>query len=107
MSVSAGVRRLESSAALRFLTVLIAGFALLIVLLGTSVWVGVDAIRTTEATASQLVEEQRATLRLIEDIQQEQDSLSAVFYSLAADKSAANRVLALQKLDTLESGIRN
>ncbi|MDQ1473177.1 MAG: hypothetical protein QOJ99_4657 [Bryobacterales bacterium] len=107
MTLGIGVRKNEDSAAVRFLTVLIAGFALLILLLGASVWVGIDAIRSTEATASHLVEEQRATLRLIEDIQQEQDSLSAIFYSLAADQSAGNRAAALRKLDSLEVTIRS
>jgi signal transduction histidine kinase len=107
MALRIGVRQYEDSAAARFLTVLIAGFALLIFLLGASVWVGIDAIRSTEATASQLVEEQRAMLRLIEDIQQEQDNLSAIFYSLAADQSAANRAAALRKLDSMEITIRD
>lgn len=93
-------------AASRFLTVLIAGFALLIALLGASVWIGVSAIRATEANTNRLVEEQRATLRLIEDIQQEQDSLSGIFYSLAVDQSAANRAAALRDLDKLERTIR-
>jgi len=86
--------------------VLIAGFALLILLLGASVWVGVEAIRSTEASATRLVAEQRATLRLIEDIQQEQDSLSAIFYSLALDHTAQNRAATLTKLESLERDIR-
>ena len=105
MTLSIGVNKSEESSAARFLTVLIAGFALLIVLLGASVWVGVDAIRSTEATANRLVQEQRATLRLIEDIQQEQDSLSAIFYSLALDQGAENRAATLRKLDGLEANI--
>lgn len=96
----------EYSPAVRFLLVLIAGFALLLGLLGVSVWVGVRAIRSTELTATRLVEEQRATLRLIEDIQQEQDSLSDIFYSLAVDQGVENRTDALKSLRNLESTIR-
>jgi signal transduction histidine kinase len=107
MTLSMGVNTSEDSSAARFLTVLIAGFALLIALLGASVWVGVDAIRSTEATANRLVQEQRATLRLIEDIQQEQDSLSAIFYSLALDQGVENRAITLRKLDGLEANIRS
>ena len=92
--------------ATRFFTVLIAGFALLIVLLCASMWVGIDAMRSTESTASRLVEEQRATLRLIEDIQQEQDSLSDIFYSLAVDQSPVNRATAKRNIDTLEPAIQ-
>ncbi|MCU1326118.1 MAG: integral rane sensor signal transduction histidine kinase [Bryobacterales bacterium] len=96
----------RNSAFVRFLIVLSAGFALLILLLGTSAWLSINAIRTTEATAGQLVEEQRATLRLIGDIEQEQDSLSAIFYSLAVDQSPNNLETARAKLANLEVTIR-
>lgn len=100
------VGKRDDPAAVRFLTVLIAGFALLIALLAASVWVGVRSIQETETAAGNLVAEQRATLRLIEDIQQEQDSLSAIFYSLAVDQSGSNRAIALQNLNKLGLTIR-
>ncbi len=100
------VREFGKSAFTQLQLVLSAGFALLIVLLGLSAWVGISAIRATESAAKQLLGQQRTTLRLIEDIQQEQDSLSEIFYSLAVDQSQANRDSSRQKLDRLEGVIR-
>src|SRR5688572_22989096 len=65
------------------LPVLIAGFSLLVLMLAASVYIEVDAIRSTESGAARLVEGQRSTLRLIDEIQREEESLSAVFYELA------------------------
>lgn len=100
------VREFGKSAFIRLQLVLSAGFALLIVLLGLSAWLGISALRTTEAAATRLIGQQRATLRLIEDIQQEQDSLSEIFYSLAVDQSPANRAVSRDKLDRLEGVIK-
>ena len=89
------------------LPVLIAGLSLLILVLAASVYIEVDAIRSTESGAARLVEGQRSTLRLIDEIQREEDSLSAVFYELAAKTNPENRVELLKKLETLEQAIRH
>lgn len=101
-----GVTRELESVDIRFFTVLIAGFALLIALLGASAWVGIDAIRLTANTTNRLVEEQRATLKRVGDIQQQQDTLTSIFYSLAVDQSRPTRAAALEKLNRLEPAIR-
>lgn len=101
------MREFGKSAFVRLQLVLSAGFALLIVLLGFSAWLGISALRDTEAAATQLLGQQRATLRLIEDIQQEQDSLSEIFYSLAVDQSLANRAASRDKLNRLEGVIKS
>jgi signal transduction histidine kinase len=88
------------------LTVLIAGFALLILLLVASVHVGIDTMRSTESGAARLVEEQRATLRLIDDIQHDEDSLSAVFYTLVARPGTTSRAGLLERLEERERAIR-
>ena len=88
------------------LRVLVAGFTLLIVLLVASVYVGIDAMRSAEAGAARLVEEQRATLRLIDDIQRDEDSLSAVFYALASAPNRTNRKALMEILDAREHTIR-
>ncbi len=67
----------ERHRGVHLLPVLIAGFTLLILLLVASAYVGIDAMRSTESGAARLVEEQRATLRLIDDIQRDEDSLRA------------------------------
>jgi signal transduction histidine kinase len=84
---------------------MIAGFALLILLLIGSTYVGVKAIRSTESNSARLLEEQRVMLRLIDNIQQEEDSLSAVFYELATG-TAENRQDLLKRLEAVEEEIR-
>jgi hypothetical protein len=69
----------ERPIGVHLLRVLVAGFTLLILLLVACVYVGIDAMRSAEYSAARLVEDQRATLRLIDDIQRNEDSLSAVF----------------------------
>jgi signal transduction histidine kinase len=88
------------------LPVLIAGLSLLILMLAGSVYIEIDTIRSTESGAARLVEGQRSTLRLIDEIQREEDSLSAVFYALAANTNPGNRADLLTKLETLEQAIR-
>ncbi|MEQ1949256.1 MAG: sensor histidine kinase [Bryobacteraceae bacterium] len=85
-----------------FFRVLIAGFTLLIGLLATSVYISVDAMRSTESDTARLLAGQRATLRLIDDVQQKEDSLSAVFYALAAGPGAKGRAELLNRLNNLE-----
>ena len=63
--------------------VLIAGFSLVIVLLLTAGFIGIRNIQSIKENAASLVNEQRVTTRLIGEIQQEQSTLSAVFYKLA------------------------
>lgn len=86
--------------------VLIAGLSLLILVLAASLYIEVDAIWSTQSGAARLVERQRTTLRLIDDIQREEDSLSAVFYALAADPDSANRADLLKRLEAHERAIR-
>ncbi|MCU1273339.1 MAG: Integral rane sensor signal transduction histidine kinase, partial [Bryobacterales bacterium] len=96
----------ERPIGVRLLHVLIAGFTLLILLLVASAYVGIDAMRTAESGAARLVEEQRATLRLIDEIQRNEDSLSAVFYALASAPERTNRAALLESLETRERAIR-
>ncbi len=63
--------------------VLIAGFSLVIVLLLTAGFIGIRNIQSIKENAASLVQEQRVTTRLIGEIQQEQSTLSALFYKLA------------------------
>src|SRR3954452_25164915 len=96
----------ERHIGLHLLPVLTAGFTLLILLLVASACVGIQAMWSTESGAARLVESQRATLRLIEDIQRDEDSLSAVFFALAAGRGTRNNSALLDRLATLERTIR-
>lgn len=90
----------------RLIPVLIAGLSLLILMLAASVYIEIDTIRSTESGAARLVEEQRSTLRLIDEIQREEDSLSGIFYELAANTNPANRSELVGKLERMEQAIR-
>ncbi|HUS08627.1 MAG TPA: sensor histidine kinase [Bryobacteraceae bacterium] len=96
----------ERPIGVRLLHVLAGGFTLLILLLAASVFVGTEAMRSAESGAARLVEEQRATLRLIDDIQRNEDSLSAVFYTLAVAREPTNRKALLETLEIRERAIR-
>ena len=82
----------------RILPVLIAGFALLLVVLLVSGWVSVDSMRFVESDASRFVSEQQAAARLINEVQNEEGDLSAIFYSLAT-REDTNREQLLQRID--------
>jgi signal transduction histidine kinase len=89
----------------RLLPTLIGGFVLLILLLVASVYIGVGAMRSAEAGAARLVEEQRAAMQLIDDVHGEEDSLSSIFYSLAAGRRERLRADMRQRLDAIQAGI--
>src|SRR5262245_3931014 len=88
------------------LPVLLAGFALLLLLLLLSGWVAIDSMRFIESDASRFVSEQQATSRLIGEVQSEEGNLSNVFYSIVAGRNVDSALL-LQRLDSLESAIRH
>lgn len=96
----------KRQAGVHLLPVLTGGFTLLILLLIASAYVGIEAMWSTESGAARLVEEQRARLRLIEDVQRDEDSLSAVFYALASRRNTTNDKTGLARLEALEGAIR-
>ena len=65
--------------------VLIAGFGLVILLLLAAAFVGLRNIRSIQENAGSLVREQDVTNRLIDELQQQQRTLSEVFSILARD----------------------
>jgi len=69
----------------KVLRVLIAGFALVILLLLAAALVGVRGIRSVQRNAASLIREQSLTNRLIGDLRKQQTSLSEVFSILARD----------------------
>jgi signal transduction histidine kinase len=88
------------------LPVLIAGFALLFLLLAASGFVALDSMRFIESDAARLVAEQQATVGLIDEVQSEEGNLSGVFYSLASRQSRKDRdPVLLGRLDALEKAI--
>ena len=87
------------------LAVLVAVFAGFILLLLGSAFVGLQAMRSIEQGAVPLVEEQRESSSLIDDIQQIEYDLDAIFYSLTTGASPEERRDLLVTLATLEQQI--
>ena len=90
----------------RFRGTLVAGFALLIVLVVLSAYIGIRAMQSFESGASSLADQRGATMRLIDEVQREEDSLSGIFYALATGRNLARRNQLLERLDDLEGRIR-
>lgn len=89
----------------RILQVLLAGFTLVIVLLVTAAFVGVQNIRSIQENAAALVREQRVTNRLIDEIQRQQVSLSEIFAVLARDPDSIDADKILAQLDEADRNI--
>src|SRR5262245_27492035 len=86
------------------LRVLVAGFALVTILLVTAGFVGIRNLWSIQANAASLVEEQSLTTRLIDEVQREQGTLSAIFYHLERDPSV-DRSEILRQLDEADRHI--
>ncbi|MDQ2898361.1 MAG: histidine kinase [Acidobacteriota bacterium] len=85
--------------------VLIAGFSLVIILLLAAGFIGIRNIQSIKENAASLVQEQRVSTRLIGEIQQEQSTLSAVFYKLARDPDTVNYKQILPQLDMIDANM--
>ena len=83
----------------------VAVFAGFILLLLGSAFVGLQAMRSIEQGAVHLVEEQRESSSLIDDIQQIEYDLDAIFYSLTTGASPEERRDLLVTLASLERQI--
>ena len=70
--------------------VLIGGFGLVILLLLAAAFVGIRNIRSIQENASSLVREQAVTNRLIDELQQQQRTLTEVFSILARDPDSVD-----------------
>jgi signal transduction histidine kinase len=96
-------QQITSSTILR---VLVVGFALVILLLLAAAFVGVENVRSIQANAARLVGEQLVTTRLIDEIQREEGSLTAVFHSLETwTPASVNRENILSQLNESDQHI--
>jgi len=86
------------------LRVLVAGFALVTILLVAAGFVGIRNLWSIQANAASLVEEQSLTTRLIDEVQREQGTLSAIFYDLERDPPV-DRSEILRQLDEADRHI--
>src|SRR5580692_1978269 len=90
---------------LNILRVLIAGFALVILLLLAAAFVGAYNIQSIQQNAASLVREQAVTNGLIDELQKQQTSLSDVFSSMARDPDSLDFVQILSQLDEADRDI--
>jgi signal transduction histidine kinase len=81
------------------------GFLLVILLLLADVLIGFYSIRSIQTTASELAEDQFMQMALVDEVQREQASLSAIFYRLAGGSDSLDRSEILQQIDTSERNV--
>ena len=89
----------------RIFRVMIAGFALVILLLAAAAIVGIRNIRDIQSTARGLLREQSVSRRLIDELQNQQTSLSEVFGILARDPDSIDYSHILSQLDEADRDI--
>ncbi len=87
------------------LWVLMVGFTLVILLLLTAGFVGITSIRSIQQNAATLVERQQDATELVDEIQSEQEALSAVFYRMAREPELLDRDKILAELDDADQNI--
>jgi signal transduction histidine kinase len=87
------------------LWVLASGFALTILLLLGSGYVGIQAMDIVEQRSKALHERQRMSTHLIDEIQGEEAGLSSVFYALVAGPRPVKRVELLDRLGRIEHDV--
>lgn len=87
------------------LRVLIAGFGLVVALLGLAGFVAVRGTRAIEADAAQVVREQLSMARLLNDVQAGQNTMAAVLHQLAPGQDSIDRVALLAELEYADKAL--
>src|SRR5258707_13110343 len=87
------------------LRVLILGFSLVILLLLTAGFMGVQNVRSIKESSAGLVVEQLVTTGLIERLEREQKTVNAVFYNLARTPDSADSGQITTQLGESDSAI--
>jgi signal transduction histidine kinase len=114
-----GVTKVRGSAAMQaeitqgsITRVLVAGFTLVIVLLGIGGGIALKNVFRIQQTAIKLVSRLKSTRGLIENLQDEQQALSRIFYTLTGDPDTADAATikirldqALKQIHEIESGV--
>jgi signal transduction histidine kinase len=85
--------------------VLIAGFALVIVLLLAASGVGIRSVQSIQQNAADLVREQAVTNRLIDELHSQQTALAEVFSVLARDPDSVDYDRIMAQLDEADRDI--
>ncbi|MFB3778129.1 MAG: ATP-binding protein [Bryobacteraceae bacterium] len=96
-------RHIEGKRARRLLAT---GFLLIILLLVADGIVGFYGMKSIRTAAAEMAEDQLLQMALIDEIQREQGSLSAVFYRLAGDPESVDRDRLLLQIGQSEGNLR-
>jgi signal transduction histidine kinase len=83
-----------------------AGFLTMIGLLLADGFIGVRSILSIQGAVSRLVADQNLQTALIDALQQEQQTLSAIFYRLEGDSGPSERLPALSQINAIEQHMR-
>lgn len=89
----------------RFVPYLVLGFALLLCLLAASAFVAFEAIQSTQESTSRLIAEQNASTRLVDELQHDEDAISAILYSLMSRSAEQDSDGVLGELQKLRSNV--
>jgi hypothetical protein len=87
------------------LRVLVAGFALVVGLLGPAGFVAVPGTRAIEDDTAEIGRAQLAMTRILNDIQAGQNTLAAILHQLAPGQSHVNRKVLLRQLDDADRAL--
>lgn len=87
--------------------VLVIGFAAVIALLAAAAITGANNARLIASSAKSLVQNQLVIVRLLDEVQREQNVLNAAFYRLSNAQSTVNRQDVLADLDQTDHEISN
>lgn len=98
MNEEAGERRVRK--------LLAAGFLLVILLLLTDAFFGFQSIQSIKTSAAELADDQFTQMALVDEVQREQESLSAIFYRLAGDPDSLDRSKILKQIEMTEQNLR-
>ncbi|MEP6715705.1 MAG: ATP-binding protein [Terriglobia bacterium] len=82
------------------------GFSLVIVMLALGGSIAIHNIILIEQNAAKLVGEQRLTRHLIEGLQDEQQTLSAIFYTITGDPDGANPEMISRRLTEADAALQ-
>ncbi len=85
--------------------VLVIGFSVVILLLATAAFIGVNNARSIAASAAELVTNQLVIARLLDEVEREQEVLNAAFYRLSRAPDVVDRERVLADLDQTDREI--
>jgi len=87
------------------LRVLVAGFSLVVALLGLAGFVAVRGTRAIEDDSAQVVKEQLAMARLLNDVQAGQNTMAAVLHQLAPGQDSIDRTALIAELESADRAL--